>query len=204
MQAEYEAINTDDIDFASDPAIVEAESEHDAITVPDASELESRIESNETTNAQIRAAKSYRKKKAENDKNQSEVEAKEKEYQDMADEKIEIVKAGAIQIPGLELDFQSETLMYNGRDVDTASYAESIMIASEMIITTNPDCPFFVIKNAASIGDDIRQQMVDMCLAKGAQGIFESISEGDLPGLIFVDGVGETYEGQNDLFGEKV
>jgi hypothetical protein len=197
---EFDAINISDIDFTADPNIKTAQDEHDGIVVPDASELEAKIESNEVTNAKIRSAKSYWKKKSENDKNRSEVEAKEKEYQDLADKKIEIVKAGAIQIPGLDLDFQSETLMYKGRDIDSASYAESIMSATEMLIEANPDCPFFVIRNAASIGDEIRQQMVDMCLAKGAQGIFESISEGDLPGLIFVDGVGEVYEGQNELF----
>jgi len=184
-----------------------ARAERDAITVPDTSELDAMIEANKVKNEKIRAAKVYRAKKAENDKNKSEAEAKDKEYQALADKKIEVVKANEIQIPGLSLDYQTETLMYNNRDIDSASYAESILIASEMIASMNPDCPFFVIKNAASIGDEIRKQVVDMCLAKGAQGIFESISESELPGLIFVDGVGEVYEGksegQNDLFGEN-
>ena len=207
-QSEYDAINVDEIDFTADPAIVEAQAEYDAIVVPPSAEIEAKIESNEAANAEIRAAKAYREKKAENDRNKTEAEAKDNEYKDLGDDKIKIVKSSAIQIPGLELNFQSETLMYNGRDIDSASYAESLLIAAEMIIDTNQDCPFFVIQNASSIGDEIRQRMVEMCLAKGAQGIFESISESSLPGLIFVDGVGEVYEGKsevhNDLFGGQV
>ena len=187
---EYKSINVDAIDFTTDHAIAEAQAEYDSITVPDTSEIEALIEANETKNIEIREARAYREKFQLNKDRKDEHTRIDKEMKDIEKQKIAILKDSELPVEGLSVDTRQKIMTFNGRDVDQLSEAEELKLYAMIQIEQHPGVPFFIIKSGSGIGNKAIEELCQYALRRGAQGIIEKLEAGNLPGLVFIDGVG--------------
>ena len=187
--SEYEAIDVE-IDFSADPAIAEAQAEYDSITVPDTAEIEAMIEANETKNIEIREARAYREKFQLNKNRKDEHSRIDDEMKDIEKEKIAILKDSKLPVEGLSVDTRQKIMTFNGRDVEQLSEAEELELYAMIQIEQHPNVPFFIIKSGSGIGKEIIERLCQYAIRRGAQGIIEKLEAGNLPGLVFIDGVG--------------
>jgi recombinational DNA repair ATPase RecF len=191
---EYKSIDTESVDFSSCPAIAEAQAEYDSITVPDAEEIEAKIEANEAMNVKIREARAYREKFQLNKDRKAEHARIDKEMKSIEKQKIDILKNSELPVEGLSVDTRQKIMTFNGRDVDQLSEAEALELYAMIQVEQHPGVPFFIIKSGSGIGKTIIDRLCQYALKRGAQGVIEKLEAGSLPGLVFVNGVGKAKE----------
>lgn len=153
---------------------------------PDVDAIKTRLDSVETTNAQIRAAKQYRDVAVRRDARRVEYERLSGEIAAIDEEKAAAVRGAKMPIDGLAFDDDGVT--YNGVPFSQCSSGERLRVSLAMAMAMNPQIRVIRITDGSLLDSANMALIEEMAVAGDFQVWIERVDESGQVGIVIEDG----------------